>query len=246
LTRRGHEVTAGGRRAELLAELAVAHTVVMDVTSDASVAAAVAAAGEIDILVNSAGFGIHAPVELAPIDEVRRLFETNFFGSLRLIQAFLPGMRERGRGVIVNVSSASGRQARPFTGLYAASKAALEMISEALSYEVERSGIRVLVLEPGSVPTGFQAARRHFGGDQAPYEEMQQQWTRRLGAQVSAGIPPEEVGRLIADAVQAESWPFRTPVGKDAEEILRRRQALGDEEYRAYIWSTLDPARFRD
>lgn len=218
----------------------------MDVESDSSVAAAAAAAGPVDILVISAGFGFQSPVEVAPIEEVHHLFETNFFGALRVIQAFLPGMRERGRGVIVTVSSASGRQARPFTGLYAASKAALEMLSEALSYEVERSGVRVLVFEPGSVATGFQSSRRHHGGDRPPYDELQRQWSRRMNAQVSVGIRSEDVGRLIADAIEADSWPFRTPVGKDAEEILARRSALSDEDYRAYIWSTLDSDRSTD
>ena len=246
LSRRGHEVVAAGRRAELLDDVPGVVRIHMDVRSDSSVAGAAERAGSVDVLVNAAGLGFHAPVELAPLDEVHDLFETNFFGPLRVIQAVLPGMRERGGGVIVNVSSAAGRQARPFTGLYAASKAALEMLSEALSYEVEGLGIRVLVFEPGAVVTGFQSARRVHGGDRPPYDEMQRQWARRLSAQVNVGIQPEEVARLIADAIESESWPFRTPVGKDAKEILDRRSSLSDEDYRAYIWSTLDPARARD
>jgi NAD(P)-dependent dehydrogenase (short-subunit alcohol dehydrogenase family) len=246
LERRGHEVVATGRRVDLLESVPATLQIVLDVRSDLSVAAAAERAGPVDVIVNAAGLGFHSPVESAPVEEVRELFETNFFGPLRVTQALLAGMRERGGGVIVNVSSAAGRQARPFTGLYAASKAALELMSEALSYEVERLGIRVLIFEPGSVVTGFQAARRSFGGDRPPYDEMQRQWARQLGAQVTAGIDPEEVGVLIADAIEAERWPFRTPVGRDAEEILRRRSAVGDEEYRAYIWSTLDPDRAAD
>ena len=98
LSKRGYEVTATARRPEQLAALDVARTVALDVDDDASVAAAVANVGPVDVLVNNAGFGIDGAVETVPLTEVRRMFETNFFGAARMIQAFLPSMRERGEG----------------------------------------------------------------------------------------------------------------------------------------------------
>ena len=96
LTKRGHEVIATARRPEVLEELDVAQKLALDVDSDDSVRDAVAAAGRVDVLVNNAGFGVIGPVELLPIDEGKRMFETNFFGALRMIQAVMPQMRERG------------------------------------------------------------------------------------------------------------------------------------------------------
>ena len=106
LTARGYEVVATARRPGTIADLEVAEKLALDVDSDSSVAEAVAAAGPVDVLVNNAGFGVEGPIESVPIDEVRRMFETNVFGSVRMIQAVLPGMRERARGAIVNVTSA--------------------------------------------------------------------------------------------------------------------------------------------
>ena len=101
LTKRGFEVVATARRLETMEDLDVAQTLALDVNDDTSVAAVQAAAGEVDVLVNNAGIGIHAPVEKVPLDEFRRVLETNVLGVVRMIQAFVPGMRERGRGVVV-------------------------------------------------------------------------------------------------------------------------------------------------
>jgi NADP-dependent 3-hydroxy acid dehydrogenase YdfG len=128
LKKRGFDVVATARRPETLDDLDVDGRLALDVTDDASVAAAVRAAGDIDALVNNAGIGVSGPVELVPLGEVRRLFETNFFGVVRMIQAVLPQMRARRSGTIVNVSSVSGKVAAPLSGFYAASKFALEAV----------------------------------------------------------------------------------------------------------------------
>ena len=120
LTKRGHEVVATARRPETLADLDVADRLALDVDDDASVASLRDAAGQVDVLVNNAGFEVSGPIEKVPLDEVRRMFETNVFGALRMIQAFLPAMRERGSGTIVNVSSVAGRAAAPLGALYSA------------------------------------------------------------------------------------------------------------------------------
>ena len=113
LSARGYDVVATARRRETLDDLKVAETSQLDVDDDASVAAALAAVGPVDVLVNNAGFGVEGAVETVPLGEVRRMFETNFFGAARMIQAFVPGMRERGSGAVVNVSSVAGIAARP-------------------------------------------------------------------------------------------------------------------------------------
>ena len=135
-------------------------------------AAAVAAAGTIDVLVNNAGIGIGGPVELVPVAEVRRLFETNVFGPLRMMQAVLPQMRARGSGTIVNLSSVSGRVAAPLSGFYAASKFALEALSEALHVEVGHFGIRTIIIEPGFFRTNISESHLDYGVDTPPYDEL--------------------------------------------------------------------------
>ncbi len=149
----------------------------LDVDDDHSVADAVAAAGAVDALVNNAGFGLIGPVERLPIDEGKRLFETNFFGALRMIQAVLPQMRERRRGTIVNVTSVAGRVAPPLDGMYAGTKFALEGLSEALKLEVDHFGIKVALVEPGFFQTTFSDNARRLGTDTAPYDELERAWS---------------------------------------------------------------------
>src|SRR5580658_1578070 len=164
LTVRGYEVIATARRHESIADLAVARALTLDVDSDESVAAAQATVGPVDVLVNNAGFGIEGPVEEVPLSEVRRAFETNFFGAARMIQAFVPAMRERGSGTVVNVTSVAGVVAAPLAGFYSATKFALEALSEALHLEVGHFGVKVLVVEPGSIETRFGGNMVDFRG----------------------------------------------------------------------------------
>jgi short-subunit dehydrogenase len=240
MSKRGHDVTATTRRRGQLAGLEVSATLELDVDDPSSIALAVEQAGHVDVLVNAAGFGVRGPVEKVPIEEARGLFETCFFGPLRLIQAVLPGMRGAGFGVIVTVSSVAGRQARPLQGLYAAVKSASESMSEALSYEVERTGVRVLIVEPGLVATGFARSRRHFGEDAPPYRELANQWDAVLSSRAPIALTPEAVAVAIADAIEAPAARLRLVIGLDAEEIIRRRLASTDEEYRAWVWQSME------
>ena len=233
LTKRGHEVVATARRPEALADLDVAQTLALDVDDDASVAAAVGAAGPLDALVNNAGFGVTGPVERLPIAEGRRIFETNFFGAMRMIQAVLPSMRERGSGTIVNVTSLAGRVAPPLDGLYSATKFALEGLSEALHYEVGHFGVRVRIVEPGIFETGFSGNISTYGTDTAPYDELDRQWesvrTTLIGGGDAPG--PEAVAIVIADAIESEAPGLRWPVGADADLVLGARWTMDDEAF---------------
>jgi NAD(P)-dependent dehydrogenase (short-subunit alcohol dehydrogenase family) len=151
----GRTVVATARNPATLSGLANRglRTLALDVTDEASMRAAVDAAGPIDVLVNNAGYGLYGTVEQLPMAEIRRQFETNFFGLVRLTQLVLPGMRAAGGGRILNVSSMGGRATLPGGAFYHASKYAVEALSDALRMEVARFGIHVVLIEPGPVRT---------------------------------------------------------------------------------------------
>jgi NAD(P)-dependent dehydrogenase (short-subunit alcohol dehydrogenase family) len=243
LTKRGHEVIATARRPEVLEDLDVAQRGPLDVESDDSVRDAVKAAGHVDALVNNAGFGIIGPVERLPIDEGKRLFETNFFGALRMIQAVLPQMRARGDGTIINVTSVAGRVAPPLDGMYSGSKFALEGLTEALKLEVAHFGIRVALVEPGFFATEFSDNVRRFGTETAPYDELAAAWSKastRLRGGAETGPGPEAVAATIADIVESDAPAFRYPVGDDAEMVLAARSQMDDETFETTMRSTLE------
>ena len=233
LTKRGHEVVATARRPETLADLDVAATLALDVDDADSVATAIAAAGQVDVLVNNAGFEISGPGELMPIDEVRAMFETNFFGVLRMMQGVIPQMRERGSGVIVNVSSVAGRVSQPYGSFYSASKFAVEALTEGFKYELGHFGIRLHLIEPGVIDTAFRGNIRHFNKDSEIYAGLTQQWegaTDKLrGDNPKPG--PELVAGVIADVIEDDHAVLRHPVGDDAELVIGTRSQMEFEEF---------------
>jgi NAD(P)-dependent dehydrogenase (short-subunit alcohol dehydrogenase family) len=232
LTARGHEVVATARRLEALEGLQVAEHLALDVTSDASVSACVASAGDIDVLVNNAGITETGPMETYPHDVLLKMFETNTFGPMRLVRALVPSMRERGRGVVVNVTSVEGKVAAPLSGAYCATKHALEALSESLAFEVGHFGVRVVIVEPGYIAPGMRNAVRH-GEDGTPYEELRRQWSGADDTLVGPdGRPgPELVGEAIARAIEDPDTPLRVPVGADAEMVLATRRQLDDAAF---------------
>src|SRR5690349_16010834 len=207
-TKRGHDVVATARKVDALDDLDVAGKLRLDVDDDASVRDAVAAAGAVDVLVNNAGWEISAPVEVGPIDVVRAMFETNYFGALRMVQAVVPQMRERGAGVIVNVTSLAGRVAPPMGGFYAGTKFALEALSEAMHYELRHFGIRTVIVEPGVIETNFSNNVRHYGKDRAPYDELDRQWEGATDKLRTGDAPGADlVAATIVDAIDDPSTP---------------------------------------
>lgn len=125
----------------------------LDVTDPASIAAAIEAAGPIDVLVNNAGIGLIGVLEATPMAKAREIFDTNTFGVMAMTQAVIPQFRERGDGVIVNVTSSVTLAPMPLVSIYAASKKAIQGFSESLAYEMNHFGVRVKVVEPGYAPT---------------------------------------------------------------------------------------------
>jgi len=209
--------------------------VTLDVDRDDSVTRAVGAvlarAGRIDALVNNAGIGGGGPIGDVPVDWAKTLFETNYFGAIRMIQAVLPGMRAEGAGAIVNVSSIAGRLAVAGHGHYSAVKSALEAASEALAQEVIRFGIRVAIIEPGVVVTPIFTKAKRFVAADSPYAVH----TRRLllfyEMQMKRPSQPEDVARVIHEAVTTPDPKVRYLVGEDARRLAAGRARLTDEEY---------------
>ncbi|MEZ5138439.1 MAG: SDR family oxidoreductase [Acidimicrobiales bacterium] len=240
LAGRGHEVVATARRPEVLEGLDVAARLALDVTSDASVADCLGQAGELDALVNNAGITETGPLETYPHEALVRMFETNAFGPMRLVRAVVPSMRERGAGVIVNVTSVEGRVAAPLSGAYCATKHALEALSESLAFEVGHFGLRVVIVEPGYIAPGMRHAVRH-GEAGSPYEELRRQWSGADDTLVGpSGRPaPALVGEAIADAIEDPATPLRVPVGADAEMVLGARKELGDADFEAAMRGVL-------
>ena len=167
----GHRVIASGRKVAELAKLqadaeglaGTIDTVVLDVTSLASITATVDAVDKLtsnrglDVLINNAGFGVLGPTSEISDAEMRRQYDTNVFGLMSVTRAFLPRMRERGAGRIINVSSIGGRITLPFFGVYNSTKYAVESLSDALRYELRPFGIDVALIEPGVIRTNFEA-----------------------------------------------------------------------------------------
>ena len=215
LARAGHLVLAGGRRADALADLARAgggrvEPLVLDVTDPASVEAARELVDRrtggrgLDVLVNNAGFALPGPLEALAEEDLRLLFDTNVFGLLAVTRAFLPGMRERGQGRVVNVGSIMGRVAMPLLGAYNASKHAVAALTDALRMELAPFGISVVLVEPGAIRTGF-AARALAG--LAPYRDPGSPYAPALArtdaawARVYRFAPgPSAAGRTVARA----------------------------------------------
>ena len=232
LARRGHEVIATARNPETLIDLPAAR-LALDVTDAESVRGVADAAGTVDVLVNNAAEIAMGPLESIPFAEIRRLYDINVFGTLRMIQAFAPGMRARRAGTIVNVSSFVGRAAVPLTGIYCSTKWAIEGLSESLRIELGHFGVHVIVVEPGRIGTGALDAPRSYVGANDPYLPLAE--SKR--PQASELTPPAEIARTIADAIEAPGRQFRWPAGSDAEKLLAARAALDDVAFDAVLRS---------
>src|SRR3954447_2297268 len=170
----GYTVYATARRPESIDDLAAkgCKTLALDVTDEESMKAAVAKVGSVDALVNNAGYSQSGAAESVRMDDVRKQFETNVFGLLRMCQLVLPGMREQGFGRIVNISSMGGKLVFPGGGMYHATKFAVEALSDAMRFEVESFGVGVAIVEPGLIRTGFgdAAVQSIQGGtEEGPY-----------------------------------------------------------------------------
>lgn len=254
--RRGDTVVATmrdpARGADLIAEAKSAgqplEVLALDVTDPQSVEGAVrhvlSRHDRIDVLVNNAGVGMHGPLEECDDDDVRRVFDTNVFGLLRVTRAVAPLMREQRAGTVVNVSSLAGKVAPPFEGVYAASKHAVEALSDALYYELHPFGVRVVIVEPGGFETEFGANRilaRRFG-EGSPYVALEQRF-REAGSRLPGSDQrgsPQQVADAIVEAATAEQPRRRYLVGADAQTIAGLHKQASDEDFEQAMRTVLD------
>ena len=201
----------------------------LDVTDEASMTAAVqeieAKHGAIDVLVNNAGISELGPVEEVPLERVRLEFETNVFGLIRLSQLVLPGMRRNGRGRIVNISSMGGEFSTPFSGIYHASKYAVEAISDAMRFEVQPFGVDVIVIQPGVVFSALgektvEAIRSQTVRTDNPYAARLGRFLNFLEQNNNETdgtvLTSEAVAQVIVEAVQAAQPETRYKIGEEA------------------------------
>ena len=248
LARAGHTVYATARRAESIEDLEAAgcRTLALDVTDEASMRAAVEAveaeAGAVGALVNNAGYSQSGAVETVSMEDLRRQFETNVFGLVRMCQLVLPGMRAAGGGRIVNMSSMGANFTFPGGGAYHATKYAVEAISDALRFEVKGFGVGVTVIQPGAIRTEFAStAVAAIGEDAGPYAAFnargRARHARRLregpAGAAGRGARRRREGRREGDHRQARADPLR--VTPSAHVLVTQRRLMPDRVWDGFL-----------
>lgn len=214
----------------------------LDVTDNDSIAKAVQEGirqfGQIDVLVNNAGFGTLGALEAASGQVIRQQFEVNFFGLIEVMKAILPGMRTRKAGIIINLSSMGGRVTFPFSTLYHATKFAVEGLTESLQYELNPLGIRLKLIEPGGYKTDFAGRSMNIygAGGLDGYQEPFGRFAGKLEQwPMSENIG--EVAEAIWEAASDESEKLRYLVGPDAVHLMEARQQMDDVAFKTMMAS---------
>ena len=225
--RQGHDVWAGVRNPAAATDLCAAidterlpvRLVALDVDDAGSVQRGVAEvldnAGRVDVLVNNAGIGGGGPIEDVPVDWVKTLFETNYFGVLRVTQAVLPGMRERGSGRILTITSVGGAVGQPFADTYCGAKFAVEGFMQSLAPVAERFGIRVSVIEPAAVASDFVSNAERPDTD-GPYGALLDAYLARTAGAFANAQTAKSAGAAIAAAVLSDEYRFRWQTSEGA------------------------------
>src|SRR3954452_6803204 len=239
LAGKGYTVYATARRPESIEDLAAkgCKTLALDVTDEESMKAAVAEVGTVDALVNNAGYSQSGAAESVRMDDVRKQFETNVFGLLRMCQLVLPGMRGQGFGRIVNISSMGGKVVFPGGGLYHATKFAVEALSDAMRVEVESFGVGVAIVEPGLIRTAFgdAAVQSIQGGpEEGPYGAFNSAVAATTAGAYDgplgtlAGGGPGGAAKAIERAIKARRPRTRYPVTASARIMMAQHALLPD------------------
>ncbi|WP_313685758.1 oxidoreductase [Pantoea sp.] len=248
LIEEGYQVYVAARSVGKMADLALlgAQALRMDISKDEEIVSGVntilAQTGGVDVLVNNAGFGLYGPVEEIGIDEARYQFEVNLFGAARLTQLLLPAMRARRRGHIVNITSMGGKMYSILGAWYHATKHALEGWSDCLRLEVAGFGIKVVIVEPGVIETGFgegasdSIVKRSASG---PYGQL----VKRVAMSIKntygqgKGSDPNLIAEVVSRAVNSSNPRTRYAAGKFAKMLIRMRVWLGDRLFDRIILS---------
>lgn len=213
----------------------------LDVNEDESIRIAIqkiiSDSGRIDILINNAGYGMFGPIEEISIEEIKEQFETNFFGTIRLIKAIVPIMRKQRKGTIVNISSMVGRFGVPLNAAYVSSKFALEGLSESISFELQEFGIKVILVEPGVIQTDFFQNLKIRGNDtKSPYYKLMDIRIAFLKAAMKNSVSSsDQVANTILHAANSRDPDMRYVIGNDATNSIHMRNSLSDREFMKWI-----------
>lgn len=228
LAQAGHLVYGGARR-ESTSSIPNFKRRIVDVSDDASVASFIegvlSETGRIDVLINNAGVSLLGPTENTTAQEASWVFDTNVLGPLRLIRAVLPSMRAKRSGLIINVSSVLGFLPAPFMGIYAASKHALEGLSESLDHEIREFGVRVVLLEPNFTNTNLDVNAVQAAAPLGAYASQFQATINAVQGQIKSAPSAQFVAQKIADVIDGP-YKLRQPVGKDATLLSRLRRFM--------------------
>ena len=249
LAARGHTVYATARRVDAVADLEAkgCRALALDVTDEASMRAAVEAVvaehGAVGALVNNAGYSQSGALETLDMDDVRRQFETNVFGLLRMSQLCLPGMREQRRGRIVNISSMGANFVFPGGGIYHATKYAVDAMSDALRFEVRAFGVDVVIVQPGLIRTAFgetaaSGTPSEADGPYAKFNATVAKTTREVyeeGPLAKLGGGPEAVAKVIEKAITTAKPKPRYRVTPSAAILVNQRRVMTDRMWDAML-----------
>lgn len=239
-------VLATGRRMQELEKLRSANVepFMLDVTKSEDVKAAIdylcKTKGGIDLVVNSAGYGYYSTIEEGSVEDVQRLFDVNYFGTMRVIQEVLPHMRKRQGGTIINISSVVGQVALPAQGYYCSTKHAIEAFSDSLRMEVKQFGIKVVIIEPGPIKTGFDKIaldslkKSHKIKD---YNKLVSAMGKSVVEAYADAIDPSSIAHAVHKILSTKNPKRRYVVGGSAKLMIFIKNKLGDV--------VLDPMLYR-
>ena len=240
----GWNVAATMRSPDKNNDLQLANNVIkpaLDVTGPESIAAAIIEThntfGQIDVIVNNAGYGLSGTFESMSLEEIKQQFETNVFGLMEVTRQILPLFRQRKAGTIINVASMGGRLTFPLYSVYHSTKWAVDGFSESLQFELKPLNIRVRIVEPGAIKTDFYDRSATFRHDESitEYNDYVHRAQKSMTAAGAKGAPPEKVAAAIYKAAISDGWKLRYPVGIDAKSMLMGRRFMTDGMYQAAI-----------
>ncbi len=207
---------------------------VSDVTSiQKAIQTVIDAVGRLDVVINNAGAGITGPVEEIPMEEIKRNFETNFFGPINVIKSVMPHMRSQNSGLIINITSIAGYMGLPYRGVYSASKGALELITEAMRMEVKDFNIKMTNVAPGDFATNIAAGRYHAPVlDQSPYKTSYGNTLKMMDEHVDAGKDPLLMAKALHDIIVTDEPRVHYKVGEFMQKFsIVLKRLLPDKVY---------------
>jgi len=218
LHQEGYKVYGTSRNPERYKETIPFEMVALDVANSESVLSCVSSIldkeGRIDVLINNAGIGITGPIEETPIEEMEQVFATNFYGPIRLTNAVLPAMRKQNKGQIINITSIAGYMGLPYRGIYSATKAALEMLTEAQRMEVKHFGVSISNIAPGDFATNIASGRYHSPVlENSPYKKPYEDTLALMNAHVDEGKDPLAMANAVLKIIKTKNPKVHYKVG---------------------------------